>query len=358
MQVSFSAPIIAAQPSTDELLTILHEAEDYTRVLPSKTRELLQQQERHIHALSPEWQIEWHLVMFKSAQQLLDLQQMEQSLNSVMQWHNEGAFILKLSRIINSLGIWFRKSGYPKEAQIAYFCALDNTQAPRQRLSMLTNIAVTYRNLGQNEDAIYTNKLASQLAMQLGSEMHQAVINNNLGVLFLNENKLDLAASHLLSALNINQTLSRRSGQILSGINLMQVYLRQQQMQNYQRIYPRIKRLLQVDNNQARKSYLKLINSVYLLRNGTSISSNKKRELQRAFDNLGDKALKNMLYPYTQELGLTLSFTPDKMIRHYSGSWLKQLKQCDWKTYRQPNYIRQWSIEKSNQKDTKENINS
>jgi len=325
--------------SIEKLRGTLQEAKDYTHVVPTRSFKLLKQQQAHINILNPGEQIQWHLTFIRAALQLQNLPQVQTSLEQLLLLKQHPGFQQEFSSIVNAFGIWLRKSGYIRAARLCYACALDFSKNKRQRLSILVNLGISYRNLEQLDAAIAIYQLSHFLASNSQSQQQLAVIENNLGVLHLHQQRYEQASIHFLTALNLNQTLARRSGQILSGINLLLAYLYNQQHQQYQRVFPRVKRLLLENTHIPRNAYLQLVHSAYTMRQGQRLSAQYKAKLQQAFHQLNDKSLQVLLLPLTQELGLHIQFNKKNSLRNYQGNWLRELDQCQWHKYQKNDYI-------------------
>lgn len=321
------------------LLATLEEAKDHLQVKPSKTQMLLQQNLQYISALTAPEQIDWHLTMGRAAQQLSNLPQVKSSIEQLLQLHQEPAFAQRVAEIVNLVGVWLRKSGYPKAARFAYSCALQHYGDKRKQLSMLSNIAVAYRNEQNIAQFIRVNRLAYQMASQIEFKLLLAVLDNNLGSLYLNQQQYQLASRHFLDAMNQNQMIARRAGTVVSGLNLLLSYLYQQQYQNYQRLLPRIKRLLQDDTYIARQAYLQLLEGLYQHRKAQPLSESDQRQLHQAYAQLNDTGLQKTLLPLANELHLGIQLPTAHNQQHYQGNWLLKLEQCQWENYEKIDYI-------------------
>lgn len=329
------------QKQAAEALDKLNEAKSYIRVKPAKSLAILEQYQQHLALLTVEQQILWQLVKIGASQQLHQLEQAEPALHHLLSLRQTPAFQQKLTPITSAFGSWFIRAGYAEAARLSFLCALEHTKDSRHQLGILSNLAIVYRELEQPDTAAALIKMALKISSQAQYQLHAAIIQNNLGILYLDQGRFELAAKHFLIALNHNQSIMRHSGQIRSGSNLLLAYLYLDQQQNYLRLLPRVQRLFNTDTHDSKKAYLKLLTSTYAQRQGKTFSPQQQGQLQQAYAQLDDAALQRTLIPLAKELNLELIHAQPQANKVYSGDWLQQIPGCDWSKYQQPDYLQQ-----------------
>jgi len=332
---------IAASDKILDVTAKLNEAKSYIRVKPSKSLALLQEHHSQLPSLTPEQQVLWQLLIVGASQQLHRLQQAEPALEYLLTLKQTPAFRHKMTAITSAFGSWFIRSGFAEAAKLCFLCALQHSKVRRQQLGILSNLAAVYRELGQQEQAIEMIQMALRISSQTQDQLYAAIIQNNLGLLYLDGNQYELAAKHFLAALNQNQKIMRHSGQIRSGSNLLLTYLYARQQQNYLRLLPRVQRLFKQETHISKKAYLTLLTSTYAQQQGKVFSAKQKQNLQQTYLALDDLALQKTLIPLAKELQLVLTSIEQKSLKQYAGNWLTQIPGCDWKTYQQADYLPQ-----------------
>ena len=129
----------------------------------------------------------------------------------------------------------------------------------------------------------------------------------------------------------LNQKISKRSGHIISGINLLQVFLIQNDFLSYQRLYPSISRLAADFSDKNKSAHLFIVHSAFLVRSGTETSPSDKTALSQAFERLQSRKLQDSLMLHFSA-DLNIEFNPQKKPEPLSlrKTWLENIEQCDW----------------------------
>lgn len=320
----------AEPPSKAQLASILMEAEDYLLVKPSKSLAILATN-TNLAPLSESQFLRWHIAIIRASVSLNRLSIMEQSIQKLIEHKSSAEFNRRLVPILSSIGIWLRKSGYLPQAKLALTCALTHNKIEENKVKLLTSLAIVSRHLNQNDYAVETYNLAKHIAQDKKLTPSLATIENNLGVIALENDDVIKAEHHFRTALAMYQENSIRSGNIISGINLLQTFLIQHQQVNYQRLSPTIARLTDAFPNESRQSTLFWLNTVFNARQGMKLSEEIKTQLTTSFNKISDRKLKFSLKKhFADELKIKVDL-PDKT--HHEKLpplWFEEITQCDW----------------------------
>ena len=317
---------------------IVKEASDYVVVLPEKSLALQREHQDLLDKLTVEEKIMWHMTTLKAALPLSDLTTMSDAFTQVIVYQDEPSFQNERAFYLNSLGAWMRRNQHYQEARLAYFCSITNATESNDRLRSLLNLAIVERNNGNPHDAQALNYVALNLASLVKNEPVIASIENNLGILSLTQGDLETAEQHFKRALDYNRRLIRRGSEILSGINLLHTFVRQQNYAYYERLYPRINRLADRFGQNARSAYLDWIHSVYLHRTQTPVTESEKRRLAARYNELNDAGIQKMLFPFATELAIEVDAPETFSQKDYEGQLMSDVRFCDWGQFQSMSY--------------------
>lgn len=316
----------------------LENARAYRVVFPEKTLSLLIAQQAQWQQLNVADQFEWLHIKFSAAQHLANLALMERTLSQMVAHHQhypEAGFV---SDVLNAQGIWLRRSGNLHEARLNYLCSIEQSSTPGQRLRSALNLGSVERNLGNYARAKEINRAALKMAHALGSEKQIASIKNNLGLVYLNLGETDKAIAHLSSAMDINTKLARRSSELLNGINLLNAFVHAQKWALYERLYPRVERILIAHPNPARSAYLLWVNAAFRASIGLLPTEEEITELHHQFTQVNDSGVQKLVLSLVADTPLTPP--PAELAAPVSLqlSKLPALPQCKWEKYEKLGY--------------------
>lgn len=312
---------------------VLEEAQAHLNVLPIKSFELLRDNNYLLVALDRDAQARWHFIMAQSASRMSDLDILHKELLLISAYSDTQFYQQHQSRILNALGIWFRRSGYFEFARRTYLCSLASNSAPKDQLNTMLNLAVVERNLGHLDEAMQMNDMALQIAQENENGAAIAVINNNLGVIAFAQKRLDDAKQYFETAMYYNQLTQRRFGEILSGNNLMLTFLSQEKLALFDRLAPRIERLLKRSSNVARKAYFDVLMILRKHDNGQPMSENSRKELLAAFNSTNDTSVQHLLRDVIESHGVSAISTELDEPKVYTGDIHQHFAECDWQKY-------------------------
>lgn len=328
----------ARSHSQSLLIDTLNEAQSYLTVLPEKSLALLSSFDNVKH-LTAKQQVNWYSTKASAAIQLSDLPMMEHSLEQIISLNQ--ATRMKLDdAVINQLGVWFRRSGYLEQAKYSYVCILEDTQDSLTRLKALSNLAVVERNSGNLQLSQKINTTALTIAKLQREKSMESTIENNLGILALQQNNAKQASIHFRSALDINHKILRRSGEILNGINLLFSFIKGDEYEMYARFHPRLVRKMQAHPSDARAAYLNWIHQTYLYRATAKISQKQISQLKKDYDAVNDIGIQQLLLPFAIEMNIDVNPTDRQPNKHYTGDWLERIEQCNWHKDQSVNYAK------------------
>ncbi|SFD12809.1 tetratricopeptide repeat protein [Pseudoalteromonas denitrificans] len=320
-----------ASPSHNKAIELLQEAEDYLRVKPSHTLKLLKQI-KNLSKQPDKVIIRWHIIRARASISTNNLSIIEASLEQVMMFQNHPYFIQQLPTILRTSGIWLRKSGYFEQADSLFNCALQLTKNLQIRLYIKNSQGLVARHLGHYVKAKHLFLEAKRLSTKLGSQKFSATAENNLGSVAIDLGKLAEAEQHYRTALVGYQKTAKRSGNVTAGINLLFVFLLQDQLLNYQRLYPPIKTLSEAFPNKSKQAFLFWINWAFKAKMGEKINEETREKLQDSFIKLESRQVQSLIKKYlAQPLSINLVLPPQPPLKQLNFPWLSDIQKCKWK---------------------------
>lgn len=320
----------AETSSNSKLLSILDEAEDYILVKPSRTIELLTNFS-DISSLSNKNIIKWHITVIRASVSTNNLNKLKDAINKVIKFSEDPYFQERLNTILSGIGIWFRKSGDFEAAKQCFKCALAQTIEDKIRVKLLINLGLVYRHVGDKSQAHYIYTEAQTLAKKLKYKTMLATTENNLGVIALEQNNLSLAERHFRKALSTYQALSKRSGIIISSINLLTTFYLQNEEINYHRLFSSVSRQTNTFPDKTKKAYLYVVNTAFNAKFVNKEAPINSKKLHKAFVNLQSRKLqaflKSKLPNILNEQFIVPKFKNESVDER---TWLTNISQCQW----------------------------
>ncbi|KZN47248.1 tetratricopeptide repeat protein [Pseudoalteromonas luteoviolacea] len=308
----------------------IKEAEDYLRIDPSRSLTILNAIP-HIHAMTNAQQVRWHIAAMRAAVPTGNNKLLIDSLEVVFHHHKHPYFIDKLVSITSGAGIWLRKHDYLQDAQLSFECSYKHAINERQRLTLTNSLALLARQLNDLEKAKALYVKAKKMARLADRKNLLAIIENNQGMIALEEGNITLAEQHFRAALAGYQNVDKRSGQISAGVNLLFVFVIQQQWINFQRLYRPTEILAQAFPNTAKQSLLLWLNTRFRHMQGDPLSEQENKMLLSAYDQLDDERVRALV---TQHLAGAMDVELPKRITskpvRFNRPWFEKVKQCDW----------------------------
>jgi len=306
-------------------IALLQEAEDYLKVKPSKSIQLLKQI-KNLSQQSSTFVIRWHIIKIRAAVSTNQLIEIQQSLAQIYTLKKHPYFIQKLPTILSAAGIYLRRSGYYAEAEIATICALKFSTSDRQRLSLTNSLALISRQLDQYRKAERLYKEATVLANKLNNKQMLATIANNRGAMALDLNKFEQAEKYFRQSLAGYQAVSKRSGNITAGLNLLFVFLLQNELLNYQRLFTPINKLTNAFPNKSKQALLLWLHWTYKSMAGDIITQEVKNSLHIAFNQIESVKLKLLVKKHlAARLLIELKLPVKNRLEPLNQAWIEFL---------------------------------
>ncbi len=317
----------------EHALLLLDDAQAHLDVLPEKSLKILSDNVNLVVSLEDNEQAQWWIATMLAALRMSDLDLLNFSLEQLSALSHTPAFKEEQSRIINSLGVWFRRSGYLEEARSSYLCNYDTQSNQEDRLKTLINLAIVERNLGHYPQAALLNQKALEGALEIEAQELVAVINNNIGIIAFATQDYPSAQQHFHIAMELNQKIQRRSGHILSGLNLLMTFLAQPNLELFDRLAPRMERLLQRAPHSARSSYLTTLKTLRQYASQQTMPPEVAEDFRNHFAHIGDSGIQNLLRPIITLYDVEVEFPEVSENKVYQGDLLVRYPICDWKKY-------------------------
>ena len=321
----FSSLFIAAT----ELQTKMNEAEDYLTVNPAHSLSLLD-------AIGPitapaEDALRWHILSMRAAVPTNQLERILTSLDVIFNYQQHPAFAQYLTSISSAAAIWLRRNDYLQDARLSLNCAQKYASDTRQNITLMNSMGLVNRQLDDYEQARQHFNQALSLATATEQTKVMAMVENNLGLLALDEGDLTQAVAHLRLALTHYQTLSQRSGQISAGLNLLLAFILQQDLQNFQRLYTPTANLTLAFPNEAKQALLLWLQLRQQQLLGQAISADDIKALQLAYTQLEDSKTQQLIYTQLAPALQVKLKAPVVVLRQgFSRPWFALIKQCNW----------------------------
>lgn len=311
---------------------ILQEAEDYLTVLPEKSLRLLRDNRQALANLAEKDQLRWHLALANAARQIASPDIQLQALLAVAPLQSSDAFAAAKSEYLNNVGVWLRRDGQLAEAALVHTCGVESAADNRERLKAILNLAIVLRNQGQLSQARAMNSHALRLANYLKARDYKPVIINNLGVIALTEGKPEAAEAYFRLAMDENRSLVRRSSELLNGINLLLSFTLQDTPLMFDRLLPRVERMLEAATTPAREAYLTLVKALHQHNTGESLPAAQTPELVALFEQTNDSGIQGLLRPHFLKAGI--SMPPPARVQASDTHLFQSVTGCDWPKYR------------------------
>ncbi|MBQ4852906.1 tetratricopeptide repeat protein [Pseudoalteromonas sp. MMG012] len=317
---------VTAQSPHDKL----KEAKDYLTVNPAHSLTILQAIP-NINALSVKQQIQWHIITMRASVPTDNPDMLIDSLEAIFYHYQHPYFIENLTTITSALGIWLRKNNHLIEAQTSLECSYKHAKNDRQKLTLTNSLALVARHIGDLDTAKALYNEAKKIAKLTQRDNVLAIIENNQGMIALEEGNIALAEQHFRLALVGYQNLDKRSGQISAGLNLLFTFLIQQELVNFQRLYSPTKNLTNGFSSVAKQALLLWLHTRFLQLQGEPITAKEQRQLKIAYSHIKGPKLKMLINKY---LAPALDFKhmedPTTTQIMFNRPWFKHVQDCSW----------------------------
>ncbi len=308
----------------------LDEAESYLTVNPARTLTLLENMPSPPQ-LAPDDFIRGHILLLRAAVPTNQMDTLIQSLDALFPHHQHPYFQQHLTAITSALGIWLRRNSYLHDAQLSLECTYKYTSTDTQRINLTNSLALVARQLNDNEKARNLLHKARLSAEQSGQINVQAMVENNLGLLALDEDNVKDAEPYLRASLAGYQSISQRAGQISAGINLLFYFLIQEELHNFQRLYSPTANLTSHFPNQAKQALLFWLETRYQQMTGQQITEQTRQKLYETYHELEDDKVSILVHRYlATHLGVQVKLPEPVPRKAFDRSWFSLVKQCNW----------------------------
>ncbi len=309
----------------------LQEAEDYLVIDPSRSYELLQNIKEPTSWTTYQF-IRWHLIAMRSAVPTDRQDILISSLEAIFEHHQHAYFREKLTSITSGLGIWLRKNHYTTDALTSFECSYKYAINDRQRLTLTNSLALLARQLDKLDQAKVLYRKAHGMAVQSERINILAMIENNMGLIALEEGDLVSSEKHVRSALTHFQNIDKRVGQISAGINLLFIFLTQDQLVNFERLYQPTENLTQSFTNRSKRAQLTWLRYVFLLKQGGTLNPAMKKQLHTAFTMISDERMQRLFkHHFADPFFITVPKVNSPDIRQFKRPWFRLVSECAWK---------------------------
>jgi tetratricopeptide (TPR) repeat protein len=237
----------------------------------------------------------------------------------------------KFVSLLSSLGIFLRRTGYPQESILLFNCGLMQPQKKhKQTISLLISKANSLSYLKKYNQAKATYAKALTLAEVNSADVYVSAIYNTLGILAIKQGEYKLAKKHLINGLQLSQTISRRSGQIVAGLQLLRLSILINDPMLYDRLHYRISRLILASDNEVRHAYLFWIEKAQQVSKGKMLSEEEKVQLSKGLKKIESTSI-GLYNQLVETLAKPLGIDSTPIIKEYSvykGDLINSIHQC------------------------------
>ena len=322
---------VQAQSYAQHISSQLSEAEAYLTVNPSRSLQLLDQIGPIVQPT--DLALKRHILLMRAAVPTGQIDRILPALDIVFNYQHELEFLRQLTAVHSAAGIWLRKNHYLTEAKLSFACAEKYASNDKQRLTLLNSIGLLHRELNEYDAARAQFARALALAESSKQTSVLAMVQNNLGLLALDEGNLANAAHHFHTALQHYQVISQRSGQISAGLNLMLVSLLLPDTQQYQRLYAPTATLTNHFSNQAKQALLLWLHTYFQHLQGITPQADTQLQLTQAFYLLDDQKISQLIRQrVAPALQITLPASPAETKKTFDRPWFSKVQACSWPT--------------------------
>ncbi|KAF7773885.1 hypothetical protein PCIT_a0224 [Pseudoalteromonas citrea] len=321
----FSMPITAQNIDAK-----LQEAKDYLVVNPAQSLQLLNVI-TDFKTLTVPQQINWYIIAMRASVPTGNTTLLIDSIDAVFSHYQHPKFIENLTTITSALGIWLRKNNYLDDAQASFECSYKHAKNDRHKLILTNSLALLARQLDNLEKAKALYTQAKKLAKKAQQKNILAIIENNQGMIALEEGLIEKAEQHFRTALIGYQNIDKRSGQISAGLNLLFIFVIQNNQVNFERLYEPTYNLTTAFPNETKKALLFWLNMRFLQLQGKQLTKNDHKQLKTNYLLIEDKKLKTLINRYIAP-HFNFKVVKERYEKQkFSRLWFKHVQSCDWK---------------------------
>lgn len=325
----------AANESLYRASTYLSEAKAHLDVLPEKALTLLSDGAHLRQHLAPQQQLSWSIIQISAARRVADQDMMLRGFDDLAAMTDVEGVEQHRTVLLNSLGVWFRREGHFHQAKLCYLCALQHAEHRHNQLKSTLNIAVVLRNQGKFEEALALNQQLLAIAHPGRHDDVIASVLNNIGMIYLSLEDYQQAADYFKQAMDSNQRAVRRAGEILNGINLLLTFVLDDQDALFERLYPRVERMLTQYPDSARGAYLQLVYGLYLADSGRLLSDQLRLQLTERYQHVNDIGIQTLVYPAFKKMQLAVLPPRPENKAIAENDLLERFPLCDWQQIQQ-----------------------
>lgn len=309
----------------------LKEASDYITVKPSESLSILKSIDIDAN-LTEKQLIEWHVLNMRASLPLGKLDNLYTSIDAVFSYHQSPAFPYYITSITSALGIWLRKHNYLLDAEISYKCAYKTAETNNLRLIINNSLALLARENNDLESAKILFEHSAKMAKAEKNNGMIATVNFNQGRIAFELGDYQSAEKHFRQSLAYYQSIDMRAGIISVGTYLLFSFIVQDELINYQRLYPPILQQAEAFPNEVYKAFLAWVNAGYLNRTGMELSSDMRKALAAQFNNLIDHheqalVVKHLAKPLGIELAIKQRIPSNE---RFKAHWFSQVADCQF----------------------------
>lgn len=325
--------------ANESLLLVLKNAQSYLDILPERTVQILNDNHLMVDYLSDEQKLAWYKAKILATTRISDLDGLESAIRQVATLQSAAHFDQHAYAVFTGMAIWLRRSGYLEQAKLVYSNMLERSQNSEDQINILRNLAVVEHQMGNIELSLKLNELVLRIAQSNGQLKNLAISKNNLGIISLSKQQFPQAKEYFIQSMELNHKLQRRTGELLNSINLLYIFVAQNENLLYSRILPRIERMLALYPNKSRDAYLRVLTLVHAAQNGRAVDDKLIEQANREFGNIDDRGIQMLLEPLLDKNNIPIHYVNTEVSKNYQGDLLNLFSEYNWQKYSSSDYV-------------------
>ena len=298
-----------------------------------KSNEILKliQTKQDIESLPDKFKIKWYFLKFKTYSKSFFFEDAITNTAKLFELQSNQSFNTYLLPFFHLFGIFSRRFGDLESAEILLSCSqtLAFYEDKKRELKIINSIAIIKRSLNKADEASILLSQTIEKAAHLDMTNLLPSLHNNLGAIHLDNGQLREAVVEFKSALKGFEKIDKRSGIIISLLNLLLTFSIDNDNLSFDRLFERTSRLVHAYPDNTKKAYLYWLLISRQYKNGSVLDDTIKRLLLSHFNSLEGDSLKRLIKSHlAPRLGVVLPSVLSEVNTLPDKRWVKLAKKC------------------------------
>ena len=248
--------------------------------------------------LTPEKQIEWNFNVAIIANSIDNLDVLAHTLNRLNTLASEIPFKQWEADFLRYTGHYQLKRNQYDSAIAAYLCALPRTLDQRQAIALTYSIGAALISSNQPAQAIRIFNTLNGFLHEDSNPRWVGLTNEAIGVIALGEQKYQLAASSFRIAMDIQQRQVNRRSELNAALNLLLTYTLAKDFEHFERIKPRLERLISININEDLNTYFRWIKAARQQQQWGNLPAKTLETLKKEYYDMSSALIANAITRY------------------------------------------------------------